>query len=169
MSTGPPGRGWSNHSCPLPPDLRTFPTLAAYPQPSHIQAFHACPPIRPSVCLLLTAVSTLWASQGTSVAGTLAPASQARAGPVALCSQPPVPGPAQPRGSWQPSLCLCGHCWAGQPARPEGKPSLVSEHSARLRWRGGLGLQGRACRGGRGLPPALGSHPTAQRPRGPSF
>ena len=48
-------------SCPqdVPSGIRA-PTLAACPQPSHIQALHACPPIHPSVCLLLTSVSMGW-------------------------------------------------------------------------------------------------------------
>ena len=79
-----------------PPDLRTLPTRAACPWPSHTQlsmpvrpSVH--PSIHPSVCLLCPHCAA-WAGQGRRVAG-LWPCAK---------SQPPVPG-----SCWALSLWLC--------------------------------------------------------------
>lgn len=143
---------------PLPPGLRTFP-LGCCPQPSHTHALHACPPIRPSVCLLLTSVSTPcgpgWPREGRGGrAGSSLRRPEWTSGLVQ--GQPPAQGPAQPRGSRQPSLhaSVFRAGWAGPASRAaEGRRGLVSRsvHGQRAKAAPGEGGGGR-----RAVPPAPG-------------
>lgn len=113
------------------------PTLAACPQPSLTQALHACSPIRPCVCLLLTSVSlrccpgwpgaglqASWEECGRHTGSSLpspekAPSSHAR-NPLGA-GRGGVPGSCSALGLVAVAVFLFGlQSEAGQVARPWG-------------------------------------------------
>lgn len=86
-------------------------------------------PVHPSVHLsvLLCPHCAAWAGQGRGVAGTLAPASSPRAGPLASCEEPAmVPGPLTAPGLRRPHLYGSVFRAGGHPARPLGCQGRLS-------------------------------------------